>query len=117
MPPCWFHEGSHDSARFTKNKNINKAVQISIFACATFAGEIKKMQQLKSMVLLCLLSVLAMAGQAQCSICTKTASQLGRESAQGLNGGIIYLMFIPFAIAGYIGFKWWKQEKQSQAAE
>jgi membrane-associated HD superfamily phosphohydrolase len=48
---------------------------------------------------------------AQCSICTKTAQQLGKASAQGLNSGIVYLMLAPFAIAGYIGYRWWKQEK------
>ncbi|MES2645367.1 MAG: hypothetical protein V4717_00730 [Bacteroidota bacterium] len=48
---------------------------------------------------------------AQCSICTKTASQLGKASAEGLNSGIVYLMLAPFAIAGYIGYRWWKQEK------
>ena len=49
---------------------------------------------------------------AQCSICTKTASQLGKQSAEGLNGGIVYLMIIPFIVAGYIGYRWWRQEKQ-----
>lgn len=48
---------------------------------------------------------------AQCSICTKTASQLGEGPAKGLNGGIIYLMATPLIIAGYIGFRWWKREK------
>ncbi len=48
---------------------------------------------------------------AQCSICTKTASQLGEKPAKGLNAGILYLMFTPLAIAGYIGFRWWKREK------
>ena len=48
---------------------------------------------------------------AQCSICTKTAGQLGEKKAAGLNAGIVYLMFAPFAIAGYIGFRWWKNEK------
>jgi hypothetical protein len=50
--------------------------------------------------------------QAQCSICTKTASQLGEGPAQGLNAGIIYLMVTPLALIGIIGFKWWKREKQ-----
>jgi hypothetical protein len=50
---------------------------------------------------------------AQCSICTKTAGQLGEKKAAGLNTGIIYLMLTPFAIAGYIGFKWWKAEKEN----
>ena len=57
---------------------------------------------------------------AQCSICTKTASQLGEKQGKGLNGGIIYLMLMPFAIGGYIGYRWWKNEKvlrEIEAAE
>lgn len=45
---------------------------------------------------------------AQCSICTKTAQQLGEKPAQGLNSGILYLAFAPFAIAAYVGYRWWK---------
>jgi len=52
------------------------------------------------------------AAFAQCSICTKTASQLGEGPAHSLNTGILYLMFMPLAIMAYIGFKWWKKEKQ-----
>jgi hypothetical protein len=48
---------------------------------------------------------------AQCSICTKTASQLGEKPARGMNSGIIYLMLAPLAIAGFIGFRWWKREQ------
>jgi hypothetical protein len=48
---------------------------------------------------------------AQCSICTKTAQQLGKESAEGLNSGILYLMLLPFAIGGFIAFRWWQNEK------
>lgn len=50
---------------------------------------------------------------AQCSICTKTAGQLGEKPARGLNTGIMYLMLTPFAIAGYIGYKWWQGEKEN----
>lgn len=49
---------------------------------------------------------------AQCSICTKTASQQGEMPAKALNGGIIYLMLSPLAIATYIGYKWWQREKE-----
>lgn len=45
---------------------------------------------------------------AQCSICTKTAQQLGHKPAKGLNSGIIYLMIAPLAIMGVIGYRWWK---------
>lgn len=48
---------------------------------------------------------------AQCSICTKTAQQLGEKPAKGMNSGILYLAFTPFAIVGYIGYRWWKNNK------
>jgi len=54
---------------------------------------------------------------AQCSICTKTASQLGEGPAHSLNAGILYLMFAPLAIMAYIGLKWWKKEKQIMKGE
>lgn len=63
-------------------------------------------------ILLCSILIFsADTALAQCSICTKTASQLGEGPAKGLNGGIIYLMATPLLIAGYIGFRWWKREK------
>ena len=49
--------------------------------------------------------------QAQCSICTKTAQQLGNGPATGLNAGIIYLAAMPFLIFSYIGYSWWKSNK------
>lgn len=51
---------------------------------------------------------------AQCSICTKTAEQLGEGPAAGMNSGIIYLAFVPLLIIGYIGYRWWKSEKQRE---
>lgn len=59
--------------------------------------------------------VLLLIGQlaaAQCSICTKTASQLGEGPAKALNSAIIYLAGAPLAIMGYIGWRWWKKEKE-----
>lgn len=47
---------------------------------------------------------------AQCSICTKTAMQLGEKPAQGMNSGVVYLMFAPFAVMGYVGYRWYKNE-------
>jgi hypothetical protein len=47
--------------------------------------------------------------QAQCSICSRTAEQLGEKPAQGLNAGIIYLALTPLAIMGFIGFRWWRR--------
>ena len=54
---------------------------------------------------------------AQCSLCTKTAQQLGEKPAQGLNSGILYLMIMPFAIVGFIGFRWWKNNKAVEEQE
>ena len=45
---------------------------------------------------------------AQCAMCTKTAQQLGEKPALGLNSGILYLMLMPFAIMGFIAYRWWK---------
>jgi membrane-associated HD superfamily phosphohydrolase len=50
---------------------------------------------------------------AQCSICTKTAQQLGEKPAQGLNSGILYLAFAPFAIVGFIAYRWWKNNRHT----
>jgi hypothetical protein len=48
---------------------------------------------------------------AQCSVCSKTASQMGEKPAKGMNAGILYLMMAPFAIVGYIGYRWWKSNR------
>jgi hypothetical protein len=53
-----------------------------------------------------------MASFAQCSICTKTASQIGEEAGKGFNAGILYLAAMPFGIMGYIAIRWWKSENQ-----
>jgi hypothetical protein len=47
----------------------------------------------------------------QCSICTKTAQQLGEGPAEGMNTGILYLAFAPFAIIGYIAYRWYKANR------
>jgi hypothetical protein len=54
---------------------------------------------------------------AQCAMCTKTAQQLGEKPAQGLNSGILYLMFTPFAIVGFISYRWWKNNKQVEESD
>jgi hypothetical protein len=58
-----------------------------------------------------LLLIFSTEVSAQCSICTKTASQLGERPAKALNTGIIYLAFTPLAIIGYIGYRWWKSNR------
>lgn len=62
-------------------------------------------------VLLLLLFTLPVDLSAQCSICTRTAQQLGERPAKALNTGIMYLGFTPFLIIGYIGFRWWRDNR------
>jgi hypothetical protein len=67
---------------------------------------------MKKIIFCILFLYLVVQAEAQCSICTKTASQLGEGPARGLNAGVVYLMLTPFALIGVIGYRWWKREKQ-----
>lgn len=58
-----------------------------------------------------IISIYASDVNAQCSVCTKTALQLGEKPAKGLNQGILYLMMAPFAVVGVIGYRWWKSNR------
>jgi hypothetical protein len=51
---------------------------------------------------------------AQCSICTRTAQQLGERPARALNRGIIYLAVTPLLLFGLIGYRWWKSEQHHE---
>lgn len=63
----------------------------------------------------CLLTLFAGEAAGQCSICTKTASQLGEKPAAALNTAIVYLMGAPFAIVGFIAWRWWKNNKNNES--
>lgn len=64
-----------------------------------------------------LILVFFLAGQprlrAQCSICTRTAQQMGERPAKALNAGIVYLAFAPLAIFGLLGYRWWKTNREA----
>jgi ABC-type uncharacterized transport system YnjBCD permease subunit len=60
------------------------------------------------LLLFLVLIVFADTAWAQCSICTKTAQQLGEKPAKALNLGIVYLAAMPLTIIGFIAYKWWK---------
>jgi hypothetical protein len=70
---------------------------------------------MKKLVFFIVVLFLNLAVFAQCSMCTKTAQQLGEKPAQGLNSGILYLMFAPFIIVGFVGYRWWKGQKSEEA--
>lgn len=61
-----------------------------------------------SALLLCFALLGGGNAMAQCAICARTAAQQGEKPAKGLNAGILYLMFTPFAIVGIIGYKFYK---------
>jgi len=66
---------------------------------------------MKSVFILILLSLTTLQSFAQCSICTKSAAQIGEEAGKGFNAGILYLAAMPFGIAGYIAYKWWRNQE------
>jgi hypothetical protein len=61
--------------------------------------------------------LISSAVHAQCAVCTKTSLQLGEKPAQGMNAAILYLMMMPFAIVGFIGYRWWKGNKKFEEEE
>jgi hypothetical protein len=71
---------------------------------------------MKKLIFIFLITISAFTTIAQCSMCTKTASQLGEKPAQGLNSGILYLMFTPFIIVGFVGWRWWKGNKAEEGS-
>jgi len=76
--------------------------------CFIYLCDVKMLS--KKICLSLLFFAFAIVAHAQCSMCTKTAQQLGEKPAAGLNSGIIYLMLAPFAIIGVIAYRWWKSE-------
>ncbi len=80
--------------------------------CSNFALQMKKIVIIFYLGLILLFNQLPTL--AQCSVCTKTASQMGEKPAKGMNSGILYLMLTPFAIVGYIGYRWFKSNRQHE---
>lgn len=71
------------------------------------------MKNARLKILLTLLVILnSVALMAQCSICTKTAQQLGEKTGTGLNYAILYLAAFPLTALGIIGYKWWKRNRE-----
>jgi len=56
---------------------------------------------------------------AQCSLCKANAESSlkeGNTQAKGLNLGIMYLLVMPYALVGGIGY-WWYVQKKKEAKE
>jgi hypothetical protein len=63
------------------------------------------------LIILLLFFIMPVDLAAQCSICTKTAQQLGEKPAKALNTGIVYLGLTPLIIMGVVGYRWWKNNQ------
>jgi hypothetical protein len=69
--------------------------------------------KMKVFFLILILTFSVIAVHAQCSICSRTAQQMGDEPAKSLNAGILYLAAAPLLIAGYIGYRWYRSNGNS----
>jgi hypothetical protein len=63
------------------------------------------------------LNLFAVIASAQCSICTRTAAQMGERPAKALNAGILYLAAVPFAMVGLISYRWWRNNREEVPVE
>ena len=84
-------------------------IRLRVRTGPTFATGMKRI-----LFLVLLFMVLAALGNevaAQCSICTRTASQLGEKPARGINAGILYLAATPMLVVGVIAFRWWRNNR------
>jgi hypothetical protein len=80
------------------------------------------MKAIKFYITLVVLSLaLSLAGpsaQAQCAMCrasvesTKNGDEKLANFGKGLNKGILYLMAIPYLLAGTVGFFWYRYSRQ-----
>ena len=74
---------------------------------STFAGGMKRIFFL--LLVFMLIAAVSTEVAAQCSICTRTAAQLGEKPARGINMGILYLASIPMLLVSVIAFQWWRR--------
>ena len=52
-----------------------------------------------------------------CVTCTNTAAQLGQDASKGLNGGILYLVVVPFTFVAVVAFIIYRVNKANNLAE
>ena len=68
-------------------------------------------------ILFLLAVVLPISAEAQCAMCKAVAESsqaAGSSIADGLNSGIVYLMFFPYLLLGAVGFAIYKHKKSTK---
>lgn len=58
--------------------------------------------------------------QAQCAMCSLTADSSvknGNTQGDNLNKGILFLLAMPYAAAGLVGYLWYRKYRKKQEAE
>lgn len=79
------------------------------------------MKLLKVFVIFCVLSLVLFSSDiyAQCAMCTATVEsnlKSGGTTGSGLNGGIMYLLAVPYLAMAAIGFLWYKKYRKKNVA-
>ncbi len=65
-----------------------------------------------------LLLFVTVDAEAQCAMCRAVLeSEEGKETAKGINNGIVYLMIIPYILIGAVGYFIYKNKKNSRGAK
>ncbi len=71
-----------------------------------------------TILFLALILLLSTDSMAQCPMCKMSAeSNLanGGTEGLGLNGGILYLLAMPYLLVSVLAFVWWRKRKQGEA--
>ncbi len=76
------------------------------------------MKGLKIFLLFSLMVLFSLDASSQCAMCkaiAETSQQSGSSIADGLNSGIVYLMFFPYLLMGAVGLAMYKHKKAKKA--
>lgn len=73
---------------------------------------------LRLILLVIVLFMLPSIAEAQCAMCRAVLETSGNEAtAEGINNGIIYLMFFPYLVIGGIGIFIYRSYKKNKSSE
>ncbi len=67
---------------------------------------------IKKLFFFIVIILLSQVVNAQCAMCKAVVEQGGKEMAEGINSGIVYLMAFPYIIVGvgmYLFYRNWKR--------